>query len=52
MELTSKLNPVQNPVQSAALNTEKAKALQAALAPNRKAVWQRHHHDAGRRRGD
>ncbi len=32
MELTSKLNPVQNPVQSAALNTEKAKALQAALA--------------------
>ncbi len=32
MELTSKLNPVQNPAQSAALNTEKAKALQAALA--------------------
>jgi recombination protein RecA len=32
MELTSKLNPAQNPVQSAALNTEKAKALQAALA--------------------
>ncbi len=32
MELISKLNPVQNPVQSAALNTEKAKALQAALA--------------------
>ena len=32
MELTSKLNPAQNPVQTAALNTEKAKALQAALA--------------------
>ncbi|MDB5964061.1 MAG: recA [Polaromonas sp.] len=32
MELTSKLNPAQNPVQSAALNSEKAKALQAALA--------------------
>jgi recombination protein RecA len=32
MELTSKLNPAQNPVQSAALNPEKAKALQAALA--------------------
>ena len=32
MELTSKLNPAQNPAQSAALNTEKAKALQAALA--------------------
>ncbi|MFS2033132.1 recombinase RecA [Polaromonas sp. CT11-55] len=32
MELTNKLNPAQNPVQSAALNTEKAKALQAALA--------------------
>jgi len=32
MELTSKLNPLQNPAQSAALNTEKAKALQAALA--------------------
>jgi recombination protein RecA len=32
MELTSKLNTAQNPVQSAALNTEKAKALQAALA--------------------
>ena len=32
MELTSKLNPVQNPVQTAALNTEKAKALAAALA--------------------
>ena len=32
MELTSKLNPVQNPVQTAALNTEKAKAMQAALA--------------------
>ena len=32
MELTSKLNPAQNPAQTAALNTEKAKALQAALA--------------------
>ncbi len=32
MELISKLNPAQNPAQSAALNTEKAKALQAALA--------------------
>ncbi len=32
MELTSKLNPAQNPVQTAALNTEKAKALAAALA--------------------
>ena len=32
MELTSKLNPAQNTAQSAALNTEKAKALQAALA--------------------
>ena len=36
MELTSKLNPAQNsahsPAQSAALNTEKAKALAAALA--------------------
>ncbi|MES2508927.1 MAG: recombinase RecA [Pseudomonadota bacterium] len=32
MELTSKLNPAQNPAQSAALNSEKAKALQAALA--------------------
>ena len=32
MELTSKLNPAQNPVQTAVLNTEKAKALQAALA--------------------
>jgi len=32
MELTNKLNPSQNPAQSAALNTEKAKALQAALA--------------------
>jgi len=32
MELTNKLNPAQNPAQSAALNTEKAKALQAALA--------------------
>ena len=32
MDLTSKLNPAQNPAQSAALNTEKAKALQAALA--------------------
>ena len=32
MELTSKLNPVQNPVETAALNTEKAKALAAALA--------------------
>ncbi|WP_431099392.1 recombinase RecA [Polaromonas aquatica] len=32
MELTNKLNPAQNPGQSAALNTEKAKALQAALA--------------------
>ncbi|MDB5890548.1 MAG: RecA protein [Polaromonas sp.] len=31
MELTSKLNPAQNPAQSAALNSEKAKALQAAL---------------------
>src|SRR6476661_7475987 len=31
MELTSKLNPAQNPVTSAALNSEKAKALQAAL---------------------
>lgn len=32
MELTSKLNPAQNPAQTAALNTEKAKALAAALA--------------------
>jgi len=32
MDLTSKLNPTQNPAQSAALSTEKAKALQAALA--------------------
>jgi recombination protein RecA len=32
MELTSKLNPAQNQAQTAALNTEKAKALQAALA--------------------
>ena len=32
MELTSKLNPAQNPTQTAALNTEKAKALAAALA--------------------
>ncbi|MES2943060.1 MAG: recombinase RecA [Pseudomonadota bacterium] len=32
MELTNKLNPAQNPAQSAALNTEKAKALAAALA--------------------
>ncbi|WP_341909193.1 recombinase RecA [Polaromonas sp. YR568] len=32
MELTSKLNPAQHPVQTAALNSEKAKALQAALA--------------------
>ncbi len=32
MELTSKLNPAQNPAPSAALHTEKAKALQAALA--------------------
>jgi len=31
MELTSKLNPAQNPAQSSALNSEKAKALQAAL---------------------
>ena len=32
MELTSKLNPAQNPAQTAALNSEKAKALAAALA--------------------
>ena len=32
MELSSKLNPAQNPAQTAALNTEKAKALAAALA--------------------
>ena len=32
MDLTSKLNPAQNPAQTAALNTEKAKALAAALA--------------------
>ena len=32
MELISKLNPAQNPAQTAALNSEKAKALAAALA--------------------